>query len=140
VITPKPQKRLSFRPAFLLNRQFLFKSYSPRSFVFTAILAATILVAEAILDIGAAVRAMTLGAAAIRATIVLFEATLLPSGLVTMAFLLAMRLLIRDFFSIDIACSWWFFLIASYGFIYSNTRAKLAGRQSSLAISIDSHT
>jgi hypothetical protein len=33
------------------------------------------------------------------------EATLLASGLVTIAFLLAMRLLIRDFFSIDIACS-----------------------------------
>jgi hypothetical protein len=47
----------------------------------------------------------TRGIAALRAIIVLLEATLLPSGLVTMAFLLAIRLLIRDFFSIDIACS-----------------------------------
>lgn len=30
---------------------------------------------------------------------------LVTSGLVTMAFLLALRLLIRDFFEIDIACS-----------------------------------
>jgi hypothetical protein len=70
----------------------------------------------------------TRGIAAVRARIVLFEATLLPSGLVTMAFLLAMRLLIRDFFSIDIACSWCF-LIASYALYISNTRAKLAGSQ-----------
>jgi hypothetical protein len=68
----------------------------------------------------------TRGIAALRAIIVLLEATLLPSGLVTMAFLLAMRLLIRDFFSIDIACSW-FFLIASYALYISNTRAKVAG-------------
>jgi hypothetical protein len=36
-------------------------------------------------------------------------ATLLTSGLVTIAFLLAARLLIRDFFWMDIACSFLFF-------------------------------
>src|SRR5258708_39947533 len=42
-------------------------------------------------------------------------ATLLTPGLVTMAFLLAVRLLIRDFFSMDIACSSFFgFLIFFY--------------------------
>src|SRR5438309_12077300 len=35
----------------------------------------------------------------------LVELTVLTSGLVTIAFLLALRLLIRDFFSIDMACS-----------------------------------
>ena len=35
-------------------------------------------------------------------------AALVTSGLVTMAFLLALRLLIRDFFEIDIACSLFF--------------------------------
>jgi hypothetical protein len=35
----------------------------------------------------------------------LVASALVTSGLVTMAFLLALRLLIRDFFEIDIACS-----------------------------------
>src|SRR6266581_3700793 len=36
---------------------------------------------------------------------ILVEVNWLTAGLVTMAFLVAMRLLISDFFSIDIACS-----------------------------------
>jgi len=40
----------------------------------------------------------------------LVGATLLTSGLVTMAFLLALRLLIKDFFSMDIVCSSFSFL------------------------------
>jgi|SRR5438876_10147627 len=37
---------------------------------------------------------------------ILVEVNWLTAGLVTMAFLVAMRLLISDFFSIDIACSY----------------------------------
>jgi len=52
------------------------------------------------------------GPAALRlATLV--GATLLTSGLVTIAFLLAVRLLISDFFSIDITCSSRIFFIPS---------------------------
>jgi hypothetical protein len=42
---------------------------------------------------------------------ILVDATLLTSGFVTIAFLLALRLLIRDFFSMDIACSFYFELL-----------------------------
>jgi hypothetical protein len=44
-------------------------------------------------------------------TDIFVDATLLASGLVTRAFLAALRLLIRDFFSIDICLSLFFLLL-----------------------------
>jgi hypothetical protein len=52
------------------------------------------------------------------------DATLLTSGFVTIAFLLALRLLIRDFFSMDIACSFYFELLLNAD-IYCTAHAKV---------------
>jgi hypothetical protein len=51
---------------------------------------------------------------------------LVTSGLVTMAFLLALRLLIRDFFEIDIACS--LFLFSTDALSYCTGRAKVRAK------------
>jgi hypothetical protein len=52
-------------------------------------------------------------------------ATLVTSGLVTIAFLLAMRLLIRDFFSMDIAFSLFYFELPLNAYAYCTAHAKV---------------
>ena len=92
------------RPKTLRGREFhrpLFTVLAPSAYVFTRKFG------PAPLKFGPAPRKF--GPAALRlATFV--GATLLTSGLVTIAFLLAVRLLISDFFSIAIAC----LLLASF--------------------------
>lgn len=63
---------------------------------------------------------------------------LVTSGLVTMAFLLALRLLIRDFFEIDIACS--LFLFSTDALFYCKVHAKVRTRTLRCAFAVESAT